>query len=102
MCSPIPPSCFLPSFTLFHCLFSSILPGTIPGNLCLHGRNSSLIFLFLGYNQLTGGLDVTECGSISFIDVTVRSTRDSKQRLCQISRQLSGWPSLWGGRTADQ
>ena len=40
-------------------------------NLCHRGRDSSIVFLFLGYNQLTGSLNVSQCGSLSFIDVTV-------------------------------
>ena len=45
----------------------------MPENLCQRGRNSSIVFLFLGYNQLTGSLPVSlgQCGSLSFIDVTV-------------------------------
>ena len=82
------PYCFLPSPINPTYLFSSIYPGTIPGSLCHRGRNSSIVFLFLGYNQLTGSLKVSQCGSLSFIDVTVRSSRDGVLLLVRISTHV--------------
>ena len=62
-------------------VYFPVRPGTIPSSLCHRGRDSSIVFLFLGYNQLSGSLKVSLCGSLSFIDVTVRRTMGSHHDL---------------------
>ena len=51
--------------------FVSQHTGPVPPNLCQNGRSSSVVFLSLVSNQLTGSLDISQCGSLSYIDATV-------------------------------
>ncbi len=45
--------------------------GRIPASLCQFGRASPLVNLYLHNNNLTGSLNISNCGSLTLIDVSV-------------------------------
>ena len=59
----------------------SFAVGTVPADICTAAetnnnsdpasRHGNLINLFLGYNQLTGVLDVSKCRGLIILDVSV-------------------------------
>ena len=55
----------LPTFLCHSCI------GTLPSSLCVLGQASPLSDLIIGYNQLTGSLDISTCVNLFFVDATV-------------------------------